>query len=242
MLPKDNSSKKIHKVSKNKLNIKSIEKDKKTSISQQQLEYEEFVNRYINKEFSEYRICDLEKIHEIGKELLNQYFITGEYRSEADILAQLQYIIGETTYNLNVKQASELNADNKKLNEKLQDSIGEIEHIKNDIKSMTTTIISIVLAISIIPTAITGIEKISPNYILPFLTSIIVFGIIMIIFVYSIYQDKIKTSTKVILGITIAMCLLFWGISFNIDLNPREDLTNSPEDILMIDIEEKTSE
>ncbi len=214
MLKSDNNANNLNKVSNSSLNIATIEIDRKNSIREKQGEYEEFCNKYISKDFSSYKVNQLREIHEIGNELLNQYFITEDYVFEADILIKLQYIISEAIYNINIKQAHDTNVSNQDLNKRLRESIREMKHIKDDMKSIMTTIISIVLAISIIPTAITGIEKISPNYILPFFWSIITFGIIMIAFVYTIYQDKLKKTTWGMIAMAIILCIFFWCISF----------------------------
>lgn len=202
---------------------------KKSRIKEKQSEYKEFCNKYINSDFSVYNIQELRNIHEIGNELLNQYFITEDYVFEADILIQLQYIVSEAIYNINIKQAHDTNISNQDLNKKLENSIKEIKYVKNDIKSIMTTIISIILAISIIPTAIAGIENISPNYILPFLSSVLLFGIIMIIFVYSIYQDELKTTTWIILIIALILCSCFWYTSFKIDIEKKDENLKSEE-------------
>lgn len=223
MSKSNNNANNLNKVSNLSLNIETIEIDREITTKEKQVEYEDFCNRYINKDFTVYSINQLKEIHEIGNELLNQYFITKDYVFEADVLIQLQYIISEAIYNINIKQAHDTNMSNQDLNKRLRESIREMKHIKNDMKSITTTIISIILSISIIPTAIVGIEKISVNYILPFLSSIILFGIIMITFVYSIYQDKLKKSTWIILLIAIILCSSFWIASFNTTINNTND-------------------
>lgn len=214
----------LNNVSNSSLNTIKIVEDKIKNINNKNNEYEEFCNKYINIDFTKDKIEDLKQIYDIGNELLNQYFITNDNICENTILIQLQYILSKIMYNINIKQVCDLDEKNQALNEKLTKAIKtakelenearrkeiEIRHVKNDIKSIMTTIISIILAISIIPTAIAGIEKIAPNYILPFLSSIILFGIIMITFVYSIYQDELKKSTWKILILSIIICFLFW--------------------------------
>ena len=195
-------------------------------------EYKAFCKKHINSDFSQYKIEKLKNIYEVGNGLLNQYFIVEDSTCENSILIQLQYIISSIMYHINIKQTYNTNQQNNALNKKLEKTIeraeklekdakqraGELRHVKNDIKSIITTIISIILAISIIPTAIAGIEKINPNYILPFMSSIILFGMIMIVFVYSIYQEKIKISTKILLTVTIIICILLWILSFKVNI------------------------
>lgn len=100
----------------------------------------------------------------------------------------------------------------KKLENDAKTRTKEIKHVKNDIKNIITTILAIVLAFSIIPTAITGIQKVDTNYILPFMASIIIFGMFMfmVIFIYSIYQDKLKISIWSIFGVSIIICIGLW--------------------------------
>ena len=124
----------------------------------------------------------------------------------------------------NIKEAQELRKESDNKNK-------EIEHIKNDMKSITTTIISIILAVSIIPAAIIGIEKIDSEYILPFVSTVILFGMVMITFVYSIYQDKIKVSTWTILIAMLIFTIVLWInsvnpiIKINKDSGVTEDIT-----------------
>ncbi len=211
-------------------------------------EYKIFCDKYINADFSQYKLQKLKEMYEIANGLLNQYFIIRNNKYDNIIVMQLQYIVSSIMYNINIKQTHNYSQQNNSLNKKLESTIKraeklendaekrtkELEHVKNDMKSITTTIISIILAISIIPTAIAGIEKINPNYILPFVSSVILFGMIMIIFVYSIYQNKIKLSTKVLLTITVIFCISLWILSFyfniskisNIELENKQEINN----------------
>lgn len=207
--------------------------------------YKYFCEKYILGNFERKSIDELKMIYDNGKGLLDQYYITQETSCEKEIM-QLQYIINQITYNLNLKNFQEAEKINKRINSTIKkvENVSketdkrakEIKHLKNDVKSITTTIISIILAISIIPTAIAGIEKISPNYILPFLSSVILFGIIMITFVYSIYQDKLKISTWVILVVSLLICSIMWGSTFFINIDKNINKENAEEENI---IEEK---
>ncbi len=223
-MSKINISANLNNVSNSSIDISTIKKDIPIDNTAIENEYKYYCARYKDINFERYTIEGLKRIYETGNGLLNQYFIT-KCNLKNNIM-----------YHINMKQVININKENRNLNKKLENAIkdaecltkemnkksAEIKHIKNDMKSITTTIISIILAISIIPTAIAGIERISPNYILPFLSSIILFGIIMITFVYSIYQEKLKMSTWVVLGISIIICIVFWCTSFiNIE---KEDI------------------
>ena len=201
--------------------------------------YKKFCQDYLQKDFSKVKSEELKKIHEDWIELLNTYYITKPKGSINKSIFQIQFITIKISSIIENRRNQELIRQNKelmkrnqetsnkvlktiekaeKLEEKVEEEKEELKHVKNDIKSITTTIISIVLAISIIPTAITGIEKISPNYILPFFWSIITFGIIVIAFVYTIYQDKLKKMTWVMIVTAIVLCIFFWSISFTITI------------------------
>ncbi|WP_305084651.1 hypothetical protein [uncultured Clostridium sp.] len=235
-MSKINISANLNNVSNSSIDISTIKKDIPIDNTAIENEYKYYCARYKDINFERYTIEGLKRIYETGNGLLNQYFITKCNLKNNNIYNQLQHIVNNIMYHINMKQVININKENRNLNKKLENAIkdaecltkemnkksAEIKHIKNDMKSITTTIISIILAISIIPTAIAGIERISPNYILPFLSSIILFGIIMITFVYSIYQEKLKMSTWVVLGISIIICIVFWCTSFiNIE---KEDI------------------
>ena len=209
-----------------------------------------FCETYSNIDFKRKRINDLKNISDEGSGLLDTYFITkeeNENKENESFIIQLEYIIMSANYELITKQMEKTRRQAIELNEKLSRTIHntkriekdakartqEIKHIRNDIKSIITTILAIVLTFSIIPTAITALTNIDANYIIPFIASIAVFGMIMVIFIYSIYQDKLKTSTWVILVISIVICIILWICSiyrFNdISKNTEEQQNNVQE-------------
>ena len=200
-------------VQENKKNINIIEDCKK------------FCEKYGNKDFKRYSVYNLKNICNEGSGLLDTYFITKENNKEHEsFIIQLEYIIMSANYALVSKQMDNTRQKTVEFNEKLNKTMHnaemiekdakertkEIKHIKSDIKSIVTTILAIVLAFSIIPTAITAITKIDVNYIVPFMASIVLFGMIMVIFIYSIYQDKLKISTWIIFILTIFICVVLW--------------------------------
>lgn len=109
-------------------------------------------------------------------------------------------------------QMNELKQENKKIKRDIKDFQG-------DLKTIITTILGIVLAISIIPTAIVGIEKVSANFILPFIATIMLFGMIMIVFIYSIYQSKVKCSTIIIIFLFSVLTALLWFSVWDINIS-----------------------
>lgn len=226
---KKHSNNSNNKVSISNINIsKILDEILETSKNDKNNEYKEFCDKYIDESFENYNIEDLNNIYDIGNGLLYQYFVTKDQNCDNEIVKQMQYIISTLIYNIINKQFEKLKLQNEELDVSLAQTIeraenlndnsrqiaDEVVDIKKDMKSITTTIISIILGISIIPTAIVGIEKISTDYILPFLSSVILFGIIMITFVYSIYQDKLKKSTWIVLAIAVILSIFFWVFSF----------------------------
>lgn len=184
-----------------------------------------FCKKYGNKDLKTYGIHTLKNVCDEGNGLLNMYFITENIgKVDTTIIMQLQYITMNATYTLNIKQMENTRQSTVTLREKLNTTIHsatklekdamytakELKDMKNDIKGIITTILAIVLTFSIIPTALTAIEKLPIDYVLPFVSSIIIFGMFMAIFIYSIYEDRIKWSTWLILIISIIICICLW--------------------------------
>lgn len=239
----------IEVVSHSNINISEIKQEvEHDKISEK--EYKRFCRKYTGIDFSNYKVRELKHICDIGNGLLDQYFIVSgkdtDVFEDKNIIIKLQHIVNVMIYTIMNKENQELYVQNKSLNEQLRKNIKdaqelrnesnkkneEIEHIKNDIKSITTTIISIILAISIIPTAIAGIEKIDSKYIIPFVATVILFGMVMITFVYSIYQDKIKISTWIILISMLAITIIIWIISITPILNINKYTEDSIKEII----------
>lgn len=233
---------KINKtVKENKKNINIIEDCKK------------FCEKYGNIDFKRYNVYNLKNICNEGSGLLDTYFITKENSKEHEsFIIQLEYIIMSANYALVSKQMETTRQKTIEFNENLnktmrnaekiekdaEERTKEIKHIKSDIKSIVTTILAIVLAFSIIPTAITAITKIEANYIIPFMASIILFGMIMVIFIYSIYQDKLKISTWLIFIATVIICIILWnGAIYKID-----DISKKSEEERQSNMQEVTEE
>lgn len=226
-----NKTKIILVTNQNKNNI-DIEKDCKN-----------FCQQYSEVSFQDYSIEDLKRICNEGQGLINTYFITCLAKEINQTIVRLEYIVSNASYTLNTKQIEKIKETNlklsnnirttmhkaRKLEKELKNKTRQIENVKNEQKSIITTIISIVLAISIIPTAVSGIQNINSNYILPFMTSIVLLGIIMISFTYSIYIERFKKRIAVFLILIIAICIGVWYMSFNFDIsiqNTKEDSKN----------------
>lgn len=226
---------------KDKINVQQIKADISIAKNEDNA-YQEFCSQYTGYNFKIYNVEKLRNIYEIGNGLLEQYFIVEDKKCNESILIQLQYILSQITYCIFEKQSEELKRQNLSLNkslnkatsnaEKLQkeakNTTQQVKEVKEEQKNIIVTIISIVLTISIIPTAIAGIQNINGNYVLPFLSSIVLFGIIMISFVYTIYSERFKKRMIVFLTISIIITGLLWYMSFNFDicLTPKNDTDN----------------
>lgn len=208
--------------------------------------YRDFCDKYTNANLENERIEQLTQIYDAGSGLINNYYIendtnTGNNVSHQGIIAQIQSIIIRVMYIITTRRFEENNRQNIVMSKSLhratqsnnkmkKDFIKqnrEIKSVKNEVKTIITTIISIVLAISIIPTAITGLDKIKAEYILPFISTVILFGMIMIVFVYSIYQNKLKTSTWVILSVTMLITIILWVSSIIPVLKINKDVNST---------------
>lgn len=242
-------SNKVSNLNNTDINIDLVEDAMKklTNNSEKYEIYTDFCNKYLNVNLEDETIEQLTKIYEAGSGLINSYYIENnadvkENNMNQDVVAQIQSIIMRAMYIITTKRFEENNRQNIAMNKNLSKATQsnnkmkkdfvrqnhEIKNVKNEVKTIITTIISIVLAISVIPTAITGLEKVRADYILPFISTVILFGMIMIVFVYSIYQDKIKLSTWIILSFTMAITVIMWvfsiipTIKINKDINANE--------------------
>ena len=212
------------------INNNKIEKElsqNKTNKEVSEDVYKVFTNRILNANLANYGEKELKELYDKCQGLIDEYYITHEHlKIDQEKISKLQYAAMSILYNLNLKAKEEIN---KKIRE--QDRISNLikkqaksisrdnRIIKQEMKTIVVTIIAIVLAISIIPTAISGIEKINPNYVLSFLSSIILFGILMIAFVFSIYDIKLKRITLLIIYVFIVIFIITWLLSWKIDIS-----------------------
>ncbi len=223
-------------------NLPKIEEDSNKNYDISENMYRNFCNKYLEADLNKIKSEKLKTIYEDGIELLNSFYITNKDEKINNFILEIQFITMKINSVIEKRRNQEFIKRNQELNKNLLETIKkaenleqsandekeEVKHIKDDMKSITTTIISIVLAVSIIPTAIVGLEKVSADYILPFISTIILFGMVMIVFVYSIYQDKIKISTWIILGFTMSITVIMWTFSIiptikiNKDINTNE--------------------
>lgn len=194
--------------------------------------YNEFCNKYIGKNLKELTIEELEKIYNDGNMFLDLIYDISNNSIPKEVSTttiKLQYILTNVIYEIENKKYEKNNKSSIELQNRISSTINqnkaqknelsqtkrEIKRIRNDINSIMATIISIVLTISIISSAVVGIENIDSNYIIPFISSIIFFGMIMILFIYSIYKNHIRVSSWIILAITFILCIGLWIASLN---------------------------
>ncbi|MCI8655246.1 MAG: hypothetical protein HFJ48_05200 [Clostridia bacterium] len=254
---KNNNSNKVsnlnNNVNKNGINIVLLDTTMKEldDGTEKYKNYKDFCRKYLNSNFEEKEIEELNKICEAGTGLITSYYIENadlieKNKINPDIMTQMQNIITRSMYTITTKRFKENQEQNIKINEDITKAIEsvektkkdfykqskEIKSIKNEVKTILTTIISVVLAISIIPTAISGIQNMNANYILPFLSSVVLFGMIMIAFTFSIYQNKLKNGTWILLITMGVISIIVWISSIqnvlNIDKegNEKKEETN----------------
>lgn len=228
-----------------------LEKDKSKNSNENF--YEEFCNRYLCTNLKEYGIEELEKIYNDGNMLLDLIYDSSKNSTPKEISTttmRIQYILTNVIYEIENKKYEKNNKSGVELQNRINSTISqnnaqrkelsqtkrEIKRIKNDVNSIMATIISIVLTISIISSAVIGIEKIDPNYIIPFVSSLIFFGMIMILFIYSIYKNKIGVSSWIILTIIFLLCILLWTAGLNkwYDIS-KDPVTENVENVIKKD-------
>ena len=221
-----------------KINADKNQKDDST--------FEKFCEKYCEDNFNkEFQNFPLEKLQQSYEEL-NTYVImydleckNSEYNNR--LVYKMQFILSKIAYAKASVEAKNTLLEMEKIKEDINDTynsvkkvdaknaktFGEVKHIKNDIKSIITVFISVIITISIIPTALSGIDKIDPNYILPFISAIILFGLIIITFVYTIYQDKLKSISLIILLSVIIMTIFLFVFSYNVSISKEIEINNS---------------
>lgn len=189
--------------------------------------YEKFADHILKTDLTKSNIDDLIQLYDMSQSIINEYYLISENSEiDNDVIMKLQYAAMTILYNLNIKNNEKLtNKVNQQ--ESLSNSIkkdaaiikSENKNIKKELKTIVVTIIAIVLAISIIPTAVAGVENMPPNYILPFISSVILLGMIMIVFVFSIYSIQVSKQTWIVFSIMIVIFISVWLMCWNIDIS-----------------------
>ena len=123
------------------------------------------------------------------------------------------------------------------LNEKTDQIVQKNATIEDSLKTLMATIIGLFLTFTLIPTAITGIDRINGRYILPFVATLVLFGIIMILFIYIVNKVKINGITWGVLLIALTITVILWTLSWNLDISLLETENincNSTDDIISV--------
>lgn len=194
--------------------------------NQYQKRYEEFNNDVLKADFDVMSVADMQTMYNDGASLLDEYYLICEdIKCDSNIIMKMHYSMNQLAYYINISTNNELTKafeKQKNINNKLTRTANaannNIKNTRKQLDSIITTMISIILTISVITAAIVGVEKINANYILPFLTTIFLFGIIMISFTYSLYQNKLKKSSISIIIISIIITILVWLLSWKVDI------------------------
>lgn len=204
-------------VSQSKINIGDVENKIETTI------YHEFLDEYSKESLGDYEVEELIKAYESGIQLLNDYQIqcSSSIKWDSNLVAKFQFVLGLINHTINMRHHEELQkriAETDRLNKDMKDAKKKMENIQKILKEITTTIISIILAVSIIPTAVAGIQNIDGRYILPFISSISLIGMSSILYVYLIHNVKINKAAIIVYIISLSVTIILWLLTWKIRL------------------------
>lgn len=230
-------------VSSNSINIQKVRGDT-TSVNSSITSCKEFSENVINNfDFDSMSLDNLMEMYDSGVQMLTSFYqLTSNTKSTTarDVISQTQYALSTLIYHINKKTNDELNEKievQKQLTDDQNKQIKELSSINDTLvrdqselsdknKELTTqmqsilvTIISIVASISIISAAVTGIQNMESLFILPFVCTITLVGVIFIAFAMTIHNVKMPNESKNILKVLIAVVLIIWIASWVISLN-----------------------
>lgn len=245
---------------KNTLNRKIIEEEREKENTQEHPKiiddkniYEEFCNNSNSSNFENLKIEELEKIYGDGDYLLDLYYITKKQNPNKTLckpvtIMQIQYIMGNAIHaiqNKRYEKEEDISEHIKDIGQQIDSAKSEIKDINNNVNNIITTIISLVLSISVINSAIVGIENISPNYIIPFVSSIIFFGMLIIFFIYSIHRKDMPIKSIILLIMAFAVTVLLWIASMykwiDISKDDKNIINNNENESININMEKGDS-
>lgn len=181
-------------------------------------------------------ICKFKELLDDCHKLIEEcYFVddfkTNRYRNFDMLVFELQKkSLKRETYEIDKKLETTKELINE-VKKEIRDIKKDTKMMKGDFNSIIPVMLGVVLAISVIPAAIVGIEHINSNYILPFISTVVFCGMMMIVFIYSIYQSKLRIGTLVIISLFIIATIILWLMpwNFNISLTPRNITTQVQE-------------
>lgn len=245
---KEKNNKECNKLNVQKVNI-DIDKDKDKDV------YSE-----ITKDFDQY--SDIDDLKQYDIDFLTQLYNNIIYslnsfhnnNNAADIMnynriMKLHFTCNNIIFVIESKKYEDNNIKSELMQKKIEDNISLNKKIKKEmiktklglkkierqVSSVLATIISFVLSISIISSAIIGIEHINSNYILPYVSTLIFFGMIMILFIFSIYKNKIKFRSWFFIVITCIVSILLWVYSINSVVNiSNQNLKNEDDNVEIV--------
>lgn len=111
------------------------------------------------------------------------------------------------------------------LNQKTEILEKKTLNFEGSLKEILGTLVGIFLTFTLLPAAITGIAMIDGRFIIPFVATLILFGVIMITFIYVINHVEINKNVKWIIGLLTALVIFLWYVACfsNFDISQKEE-------------------
>lgn len=218
-------------VSSLRINTQKIKNISEYDVPKDNTRYNEFCNKILNDDLSKKTIKELETLIDSGNGLLTEYYLLDSNNVSQDIISKMQYALSTVIYTMNKMTTEKIDRQQKvqaSMTKKTQIDIKNAnrdnKNLKSQIESIIGTIFAIIFSVSIPTAAIAGITLIDPRFILPFVATLILFGMIIIIFILSIYNVKIRKMPMRIFITTIIITVLLWALCWNIkiELTPKE--------------------
>lgn len=214
-----------------KLNTQKIKNISKYSVPKDTTRYNEFCNKVLNEDLSKKNLKELETLFESGNGLLNEYYLLDSNNVSQEIISKMQYALSTLIYIMNKTNTEKLDEQlkiqasmNKKMKSDVKNANRANKGLKRQMEGIIGTIFAIIFSITIPTAAISGITLINPRFILPFVATIILLEMIIIIFISMIYNVKIRKAPMKILIATIVITIILWLLCWNIkiEFTPRE--------------------
>ena len=106
-----------------------------------------------------------------------------------------------------------------KLEKKTNELENKTKDFEGDLKNHLGTLVGLFLTFTLIPTAISGITLIDGKYILQFVATVVLFGILMVTYIYVLNHVKISKASWIVMSIIILITILLWSIVCFSDLD-----------------------
>lgn len=218
-------------VSSLKINTQKIKNISKFDIPKDDTRYSEFCSKVLNEDLNKKSLKELETLFESGNGLLNEYYLLDSNNVSQEIISKMHFALSTLIYEINKINAEKIDkqlkvqADmTKKAQIDIRNTNKANKGLKRQMESIIGTIFAIIFSISIPTVAITGITLIDPRFILPFVATLILFSMVIIIFILSIYNVKIRKMPMRIFVTTIIITIILWLLCWNIkiEFTPKE--------------------